>query len=131
MKEITIKESDIITVTACCFHVPDWMDDQPCVLLSPVVQYTETSAASFAIEDFLIDLCCDECAESDDLDGVEQALNWVGRSLASVRRKVNTSLKTGEAPYKSVYSEVISVEARIIKEEDGLSWEEISRKEMH
>ena len=130
MKEIIIKEGDIITVTACYFHVPDWMDDQPCVLLSPVVQYTETGSASFAIEEFLIDLCCRECADSDELEDIEQYLNWVGRSLASVRRKANNSLKTGEAPYKSVYSEVVSVEVRIIKDEDGLSWEEISRKDI-
>ena len=130
MKEITIKEGDIITVTACYFHVPGWMDDQPCVILSPLVKYVETSSADSAVEDFMIDLCCDEFAEADDLEDVEDALNWVGRSLSSVRRKVSNSIKTGDAAYKKNYSEILSINVRIIKDEEGLSWEEISRKEI-
>lgn len=131
MKEITIKEGDVINVTAFYFQVPDWTDDQPCVILSPIVKYVETNSAESAVEDFLIDLCSDEYAESDDLDEVEQALRWVGKSLSSLRKKANLSIKTGEAPYKSSYGEIISLQVKITNDEDGLCWEEISRKEIN
>lgn len=131
MKEITIKEGDVINVTAFYFQVPNWTDDQPCVILSPVVQYLETNSAESAVEDFLIDLCSDECAESDDLEDVEEALQWVGKSLSCLRKKANLSIKTGKSPYKNSYSEIISLQVKITKDEDGLDWEEISRKEIN
>ena len=59
MKEIIIKEGDVINVTAFYFQVPDWTDEQPCVILSPIVKYVETSSAESAVEDFLINLCLD------------------------------------------------------------------------
>lgn len=131
MKEITIKEGDVINVTAFYFQVPNWTDDQPCVILSPVVQYLETNSAESAVEDFLIDLCSDECAKSDDLEDVEEALQWVGKSLYCLRKKANLSIKTGKSPYKNSYSEIISLQVKITKDEDGLDWEEISRKEIN
>lgn len=131
MKEITIKEGDVINVTAFYFQVPDWTDDQPCVILSPIVKYVETNSAESAVEDFLIDLCLDGYAESDDLDEVEQALRRVGKSLFSLRMKVNFSIKTGEAPYKNSYGEIISLQVKITEVEVGLDWEEIGRKEIN
>ena len=132
MSELKIKAGDKLTVTACYFQVPDWMDDQPCVLISPVLQYRETNSADSAVEDFLINLCVDEVCENDDTESVEKALQWVGRSIKSVRRNVHNALKTGEPPYKSMYSEVVTVEVEIFTNEDGeLEWKELSRREIN
>jgi hypothetical protein len=132
MNELKIKSGDKLTVTACYFQVPDWMDNQPCVLLSPVLQYTETNSADSAIEDFLISLCVDEECESDNIADVDNALQWVGKSIKSLKRSVNRSIKTGKSPYKSRYSEVVIVDVEIFENGDGeLDWKELSRKEIN
>lgn len=122
-----IKKGDKFTVTACYFQVPDWMDDQPCVLLSPVLKYSESNGADSIIEDFLLDVIT-KCVDSDEKEYVNEQLEWAGKSLKSVKRAVNKSLKTGEKPYKSVYSEVVKMDVEIITDEEGeLSWRVIEK----
>lgn len=122
-----VKNGDRFTVIACYFEVPDWMDDQPCVLLSPVLKYNQGSSADSVIEDFLIDVVT-KCVDSDTKESVDQQLGWVGKSLTSLKRVVNKSLKTGEKLYKSVDSEVVKMDVEIITDEEGeLSWKVIER----
>ena len=126
-----VKVGDRFTLLACCFPVPDWMDDQPCVLLSPVLRYDETMSADSTIEDALEDLVVEGKLESGNIDCIEEQLNWVGKSLKSVKRAVSKALKTGKKPYKSVYSKILQIEAEIVEDEDGeLTWRELNRKEI-
>jgi hypothetical protein len=122
MKKITIKPGDIITVTGLYFQVPDWRDDQPCVLLSPVIEYRESSSADRYIEDFLIDVVCNGYYENDDLASVDESLKWAGKSLQSVKKAVRKSLKTRQKPYKGMYSEIISVDVEIIEKNGELDY---------
>lgn len=122
-----IEKGDKFTVTACYFQVPGWMDDQPCVLLSPVLKYSESNGADSMIEDFLLDVVT-KCIDSHEKVYVNEQLKWVGKSLASLKRAVNKSLKTGEKPYKSTFSEVIKMDVEIITDEEGeLSWKVIEK----
>lgn len=122
-----IEKGDKFTVTACYFQVLGWMDDQPCVLLSPVLKYSESNRADSMIEDFLLDVVT-KCVDSHEKVYVNEQLKWVGKSLASLKRAVNKSLKTGEKPYKSTFSEVIKMDVEIITDEEGeLSWKVIEK----
>lgn len=132
MSKLTIKAGDKLTVTACYFQVPDWMDDQPCVLLSPILMYSESNGAYSVIEEFLIDLTVEGECESEDEESVNESLQWVGKSLSSLRRNVAKSLKTGESLYKSVCSEVVTMEIEITDDGDEeLGWKEISKREIN
>ena len=55
----------------------------------------------------------------------------VGKSLFSLRMKVNLAIKTGEAPYKNSYGKIVSLQVKITEVEVGLDWEEIGRKEIN
>jgi hypothetical protein len=114
-KKITIKPGDIITVTGIYFQVPDWRDYQPCVLLSPVIQYREDRSLEGLIEDFLINTTINGFCEDDDLESVDEHLKWAGKSLKSVKRALSASLKTGKKPYKGMYSEIVSADVEIIE----------------
>ncbi|MEG2276656.1 MAG: hypothetical protein RSA53_05405 [Odoribacter sp.] len=125
-----IKEGDNFTVVACYFQVPDWMDDQPCIILSPVLKYDESNGAYSTIEDFLIDVVT-QSVDSDEKEFVDEQLKWVGKSLKSLKRVVSKSLKTGEKPFKSVYSEVVKMVVDIIKDEEGeLTWRVLRKQEI-
>jgi hypothetical protein len=126
-----INSGDRLTVIACYLQVPDWMDGQPCVILSPVLRYDETTSASSAIEDFLIDVCVDGEYEDEDEDYLNDSLNWIGLSIKSVKRNVDKSLKTLKPPYKRWYSELVIIEAEFYSDKDGgLEWKELSRLEI-
>lgn len=126
-----VKVGDKFTFLACYFQVPGWMDDQPCVLLSPVLKYDECMSADSTIEDALIDLVVEGYLESQDEDSVEESLNWAGKSIKSIQRAVSRSLKAVEKPYKSVYSEIIKLDVEIVLDEDGeLHWKELERIEI-
>nr|DAT90469.1 MAG TPA: hypothetical protein [Caudoviricetes sp.] len=125
-----IKEGDNFTILACYFQVPDWRDDQPCIILSPVLKYDESNGADSTIEDFLINVVT-QSANSDSEEYVDEQLKWVGKSLKSLKRAVEKSLKTGDKPYKSVYSEVIEMVVDIISDENGdLTWRVLKKREI-
>lgn len=125
-----VKVGDRFTFLACYFQVPGWWDDQPCVLLSPILEYNEGHPWA-VIENALINLVCDGELESEDADSVEECLKWAGKSIKSVKRAVSKALKTGKKPYKDVYSEILKMEVEIVEDEYGeLTWRELNRKEI-
>lgn len=127
-----VKPGDRFTVKACYFHVPDWMDDQPCVILSPVLFYDESNGADSTIDDFLGTLVSDGEFMPHAEEEVTESLEWVGRTLTGLRRAVNKALREDSSPYKSVYREVMIMDVEITECDDGeLDWVEHSRKKIY
>jgi DNA invertase Pin-like site-specific DNA recombinase len=83
MRQVVIKEGDRITITALYLQIPGWRDSQPCIILSPVIKYTETACASYAVEDFLISAICDGYCEDDDIEMVYDRLKEGDHVIAS------------------------------------------------
>ena len=94
-------------ITICEFNVDEWEDGHPCVMLSPILRYSEFNTAEEMLVDFIEELSLGMDHKCDTSDYINDSLIAAGKSLKNVKMKVNKSLKSGEAPYKDVYSRII------------------------
>lgn len=129
MKKRDLKPGDRFTVTACLFQSPDLADESICVIVSPMLFYSECfDDAETAVKEYLNLSVCERAFPSDSEEEISESLAWANRTLNGVRTAVNKALRTGEPPYASVYSEAISVDVKIVADEDGeLDWKELKR----
>jgi hypothetical protein len=98
-----IKAGDIITVTALYFQNPEWTEGSPCVLLSPVLMYSEGASADGFIEDILIGASCRGEFPLEDSLFVDESLQWAGKSLNAVKRAVSKSFELIEQSIVNLY----------------------------
>jgi hypothetical protein len=127
---MNIKEGDKLTITACYFQVPDYRDNQPCVIIYPILRYVESSCANYAVEDLLEDIIVYENIKSNMYEEVDKHLKWVGKSAKSTIAKIRQSLKTKQKPFRKMFNEVVSVEVEIYRDKNGLQYKETNRIEI-
>lgn len=128
-KRVDVNVGDKIKIVSCYYQIPEWSEGSPCVTLSPVLRYDESSDLTNLIEDFLIDLTIHGYAVNHDIEYIKESIKWSGKSLQSLKKHVNKAIKTNHAPYKRTYSEVRITEVEFIEHEDDkgdLYWEIIS-----
>jgi hypothetical protein len=115
-----IQPDDIITVSGISLHIPDWTDNTPCLIIEPCIKYTESeSTIESYFEEFLVNVCCNGYYEDDDLNYVDDAIHWFGKSLKSIKKRTQEALITGNPPYKAIVSSVSSLTVKIIKKKEG------------
>lgn len=115
-RKFSVKEGDVITVDCLEWIDPYWEFDNPCVVIRPIYREFETRHTESAIESVLLDLVCDEEVPVRH-DGPHR---W---NIPTLRRRFGEALdgkKFAERGYRAT-----RVTARIIRDADGLMWEEL------
>jgi hypothetical protein len=83
IKSFSVKAGDEIEFLAISWNEENWEFGHPCVLLSPIIRYTEESSDSEdLIEDTAIDLCCGEIARQDR----ENGFGYHGHKVSYLKR---------------------------------------------
>lgn len=115
-KLFSVSEGDVITVDCLEWIDPYWEFDNPTVVLRPIYREYETTHTDGAIEDVLLDLCCDGPVPV--RHGPPQ--RWNEKTL---RQRFREALGGKEFPQRN-YRATRQV-VRITHDGEGLTWEEV------
>jgi hypothetical protein len=119
-----IKEGDIIEFLAISWNEPQWDFDHPSATLKPLFRYHDDGqCCKGIIEDLVIDLCCGDTDDKDDLEFFKDECEWRGWKLSTLKKVAKNRL-AGKDDWKTKIREVVMQKIKFIKDEDeGLTFE--------
>lgn len=115
----SVTAGDVVTVDVLEWIDPYWEFDNPTVVLAPIYREFETTHTEGAIEDVLLDICCDETAPIF-IGGIDGPRRW---NVATLKRRFREAIAGKEFPERNYRAQRVKV--RIVREADYLTWEEI------
>ena len=114
VNEFPVQMGDKFVVSVASWHNPDWFESQPCILFVPVLQYQYVKTAEKLLEHALVDAIVHEEMISDDMNDVNDYLEFAGTSWKALKKKIQKALDTGIPMFKKKHSKIILQEVEIV-----------------
>jgi len=114
VNEFPVKMGDKFVVGVACWQNPDWYESQPCIVFMPILRYDYVKTAEELLEHTLVDAIVHDEMISDDMNDVNDYLEFAGTSWKVLKKKIQKALDTGIPMFKNKHSKIILQEVEIV-----------------
>ncbi len=119
-RKMKVKNGDVVEFLAIAWNEPQWEFDHPCVVLSPVVEYSPNGESpEHMIEEMAISLSCEDDIKDED---VKHEFDWRGWKLDTLRKVAKERL-AGKDTWKTKIRSVVKQKIRFVENDGELEFE--------